>query len=206
MDRWFNPTVHAQAEDRCHRIGQQKQVNVFFADVATTVDEAMAFINFAKATNASIILADGTQLGRNDDGSLSFKDLAGLFGNLIRHCRLLRQASASENYNAPLQPIGQAALEAAAENAIKPKKKAAVKAEKKEPSSEEVESTAANVTSAAPESPARTSLLPERAEEPDWRQTAQYETLGTTNTLNLDDSDDDDALFDDMTPTFNTGG
>lgn len=67
MDRWFNPTVHAQAQDRyecplnravlcivcispilpdhlfrsrCHRIGQKANaVNVYFADVATTVDE-----------------------------------------------------------------------------------------------------------------------------------------------------------------------
>jgi SNF2 family DNA or RNA helicase len=39
LDRWFNPFVHQQAEDRCHRIGQTKDVNVVYFDCAATVDE-----------------------------------------------------------------------------------------------------------------------------------------------------------------------
>ena len=39
LDRWFNPCVHAQAEDRCHRLKQTKEVKVTYFDTSMTVDE-----------------------------------------------------------------------------------------------------------------------------------------------------------------------
>lgn len=122
LDRWFNPQVHAQMQDRCHRIGQKRQVNVFFADVAATVDQAMAYLNTIKSVNATIILADGTELASRPEGALTYRELAGLFGNVIRALKTLRQASAKVEYNAPLLPVDYDVLaEAAARKATRTK-------------------------------------------------------------------------------------
>ncbi len=43
LDRWFNPCVHAQAEDRCHRLKQTKDVKVTYFDTSMTVDEVSSF-------------------------------------------------------------------------------------------------------------------------------------------------------------------
>jgi hypothetical protein len=188
LDRWFNPTVHAQAQDRCHRIGQTKPVYVFFADVAMTVDQVMGYLNLIKSMNAFIILADGTELAATPEGVLSYKELAGLFGNLIRAVKLLRQARAKEYYNLPLPPVGHDVLaEAAAKKATR--SKPAVKSEPAEPSA------------AAEPVPAKASSSEELEIEPPQPQ-HHYETIGKTNVLALSDSDDDDSLFDDMQPTF----
>lgn len=217
LDRWFNPMVHSQAEDRCHRIGQTAdKVNIFFADVATTVDEVMAFINLAKSTNASIILADGTEFSRNQDGALSYKDLAGLFGNLIRGVQSLRRARATGDlYNTPLSPIGQDTLEGLAERKPSPRKKSAVKSETSESASAVKSELLASLTGAPTSTTSATSsessgsvAMEEDAvaalpPQPQHR----YETLGGgTNVLLLsDDSDSDDDLLDDVKPTFKTG-
>lgn len=189
--------------------GQQRQVNVFFADTAATVDEVMMLVNLIKARNASIILADGTEFSTNQDGSLNFKELAGLFGNLVRFVKNTRQLRAKDHFNAPLAVIGQSALEEAVENANKlmaQKKRAPVKSE---PSTrqrpvEASPSTAASMAapvSSQPSEPSGLAGMQEEAvvEEPQHH----YETIGRTNVLNLsDDSDDDDELFADMKPTF----
>ena len=39
LDRWFNPSVHEQAEDRCHRLKQTKEVKVTYFDASMTVDQ-----------------------------------------------------------------------------------------------------------------------------------------------------------------------
>jgi SNF2 family DNA or RNA helicase len=39
FDRWWNPAVEAQAEDRVHRIGQQRPVQVFAYICADTIEE-----------------------------------------------------------------------------------------------------------------------------------------------------------------------
>ena len=39
FDRWWNPPVEAQAEDRVHRIGQQRPVQVFAYICADTIEE-----------------------------------------------------------------------------------------------------------------------------------------------------------------------
>jgi SNF2 family DNA or RNA helicase len=46
LDRWFNPCVHAQAEDRCHRLKQRKKVNVKYFDVNMSVDEVSSVNSF----------------------------------------------------------------------------------------------------------------------------------------------------------------
>ena len=46
LDRWFNPCVHAQAEDRCHRLKQKKEVNVTYFDTSMTVDEVSSRMKF----------------------------------------------------------------------------------------------------------------------------------------------------------------
>ncbi|EGB10104.1 hypothetical protein AURANDRAFT_15050, partial [Aureococcus anophagefferens] len=57
LDRWFNPQVHFQAQARCHRIGQDKEVDVSFFDATCTLDEVMAEINKLKEGNADVVLA-----------------------------------------------------------------------------------------------------------------------------------------------------
>ena len=38
----WTPAKHDQAEDRCHRIGQQDAVNAWYLLAANTIDETMA--------------------------------------------------------------------------------------------------------------------------------------------------------------------
>jgi len=45
LDRWFNPQVHDQAESRCHRIGQRRNVKISYLDTALTVDCVMKIVN-----------------------------------------------------------------------------------------------------------------------------------------------------------------
>lgn len=205
--------MHAQAEDRCHRIGQSRQVNVFYADVSTAVDEAMMYLNFVKATNASIVLADGTEFGTNQDGSLSFKELAGLFGNLIRFLQATRRTRAAANYDSPLQPVGQAALAGAAENALKPKvrakKEAAVKSEAGADQQPSVETPAEATTGVKSEelssydSWAAAMATPHAADVKPAYQPTTIASVGDAKPNALDDSDsDDDELFANMKPTF----
>jgi len=42
LELGWNPAVHDQAEDRCHRIGQSRQVSVWYLLAAGTVDEPIA--------------------------------------------------------------------------------------------------------------------------------------------------------------------
>lgn len=207
LDRWFNPMVHAQAQDRCHRIGQKhSSVNVIFADVSTTVDEVMRHLNDTKSTNAKILLADGSELARTPEGSLSFRDLAGMVGDLVRAVQALRRQKAGANYNAPLDLLGDESILAQVEAQKALRKRPSVKSEKKESSSAalaESEAASAGVASSGTSSEADTTA--EASVHPPQPQ-HQYATIGGTSVVNLSDSDDDDdSLFDDMTPTFKTG-
>jgi len=202
LDRWFNPTVHAQAQDRCHRIGQKhSSVNVFFADVATTVDEVMAYLNLVKSTNAKILLADGSEMARTAEGGVSFQDLAGMVGDLVRAVKSLRQARAREHYDSPLPFLGDEIIlaQVAAQKALR--RNHLVKPEKTKPSSGALASS--SVTS-APGSSETSSWADTMDTEDEFVQQPQhlYATIGNTSVLYLSDSDDDDSLFDDMSPTF----
>lgn len=72
FDRWWNPAVEAQAEDRAHRIGQRRFVEVFAYICADTIEERIAkIIDEKRALFADLI--DGVPanaLGRLDLDSL----------------------------------------------------------------------------------------------------------------------------------------
>ena len=48
FDRWWNPAVEAQAEDRAHRIGQTREVRVFAYLSPDTIESRIADILAAK--------------------------------------------------------------------------------------------------------------------------------------------------------------
>mmetsp|Transcript_39990 Transcript_39990/g.83637 ORF Transcript_39990/g.83637 Transcript_39990/m.83637 type:complete len:740 (+) Transcript_39990:2121-4340(+) len=105
LDRWFNPQIHDQAESRCHRIGQKKNVKVAYLDTNFTVDVVMKHVNTLKEKNAEIVLADGTSLGYHS--SLDYSNLAGVIGNALKRMIMMRLAvitgnGASGNADAPL--------------------------------------------------------------------------------------------------------
>ena len=68
FDRWWNPAVEIQAEDRVHRIGQTRPVQVFAYLCADTVEERIAkILEEKRALFADLI--DGvpaSSLGRLD--------------------------------------------------------------------------------------------------------------------------------------------
>ena len=129
--------------NRCHRIGQlATEVKVFFADVATTVDEVMAHLNLIKSNNAAIVLADGSEIARTAQGNMTYKELAGLVGDLVRAVRTLRQIRARDHYGSPLAQLGDDAILAQVEAA---KKSAKAKREVKPEGDESKTSTLASV-------------------------------------------------------------
>lgn len=54
LDRWWNPAVEDQATDRVHRIGQERQVNVYTLVAPGTVEERIADVLDHKAGLAEI--------------------------------------------------------------------------------------------------------------------------------------------------------
>lgn len=103
VDRWFNPTVHDQAMDRCYRIGQKKDVFVNFFDCVETIDIGMMLTNKNKKTNSAILLADGTELG---DGNMTFRQLQGVMRNLIAEQQKKRILHAAVNgLQAPFERV-----------------------------------------------------------------------------------------------------
>lgn len=93
VDRWFNPTVHDQAMDRCYRIGQKRDVFVSFFDCLGTMDVGMMLMNRYKRENSAILLADGSELG---DGNVSFRQLNGM----MRHVLMSLSAGRSRHVEA----------------------------------------------------------------------------------------------------------
>lgn len=93
VDRWFNPTVHDQAMDRCYRIGQKKDVFVSFFDSLGTIDIGMMLTNKYKQENSAILLADGTDLG---DGAMSFRELSGVMRTLLERLAIGRRSHVTD--------------------------------------------------------------------------------------------------------------
>ena len=75
--------VMEQCEDRCHRLGATKPVDITYHDVSMTIDDVMKQINDVKSTNATILLADGSKLATATAG-LSFSDVSGKLGDAVR--------------------------------------------------------------------------------------------------------------------------
>lgn len=89
----------------------------------------MAYLNLVKSTNAAIVLADGSEIARTPEGNLSYRELAGMVGDLVRAVRFLRQTRAREQYNSPLGLLGDQAILAQVAAAKKPARTRAVKSE-----------------------------------------------------------------------------
>ena len=81
-DRWFNPTVHEQATDRTHRIGQTREVHVEYLDAKDTFDEVMKEVLLRKSTNATVVLADQTEIGIQQS-KINYSEVAGEMRSLL---------------------------------------------------------------------------------------------------------------------------
>jgi hypothetical protein len=184
LDRWFNPTVHAQAQDRCHRIGQEKEVGVTFFDDAMTVDQVMAFLNSMKSTNATILLADGSEMGASATTGLSYKNLSGMIANMIRAVRSARHSFSKEHYNMQLPPLEESILVEAMEQ-----KRKRAKPVTTEPKASPAASTASG------EGSSEISNMP---------YVEVYKTIGKLDLLADLFQSDDDSLLGDVEPTFKT--
>jgi hypothetical protein len=185
LDRWFNPTVHAQAQDRCHRIGQEKEVGVTFFDDAMTVDQVMAFLNSMKSTNATILLADGSEMGASATTGLSYKNLSGMIANMIRAVRSARHSFSKEHYNMQLPPLEECILVEAMEQKRK---------------------RAKPVTTESKASPAASTASGEGSSEiSNMPYVEVYKTIGKLDLLADLFQSDDDSLLGDVEPTFKTG-
>jgi SNF2 family DNA or RNA helicase len=77
FDRWWNPAVERQAEDRSHRIGQTYPVHVFAYVCADTIEERIAALLQRKQVLFDEIV-DGVTLDLQ--AKLSADELFGLFG------------------------------------------------------------------------------------------------------------------------------
>jgi superfamily II DNA/RNA helicase len=130
LDRWFNPCVHDQAESRCHRIGQKKDVNIAYLDINFTIDVVMKRINVLKEGNANVVLSDGTSLG--DRWSLGYRNVSGVIGNTLNALRDMRDLAIKINGDEPLPPYVESDLEEKLAATTKPKAKSNVKNEERE--------------------------------------------------------------------------
>lgn len=74
-DPWWNPAVEAQATDRAHRIGQEKQVFVYKLVAEGTVEEKILELQAQKAALAKSVLEDS----EDPIGQLSVDDFLEVF-------------------------------------------------------------------------------------------------------------------------------
>lgn len=119
IDRWFNPFVHDQAMDRCYRIGQKKDVFVNFFDCGGSIDEVMAMLNKYKSQNASVVLTDGTELGANSGGNLSYQEVSGLLSRALEAVASNRAGHINLHGRSSLLPAtGQALIQAVLDNSV----------------------------------------------------------------------------------------
>jgi SNF2 family DNA or RNA helicase len=84
MDPWWNPATEHQAMNRCHRIGQTRQVEVLRMIVDGTCEEKMLKMQAMKSKLATNVLTMGEDGRRNDTNvdsknSLTLDDLKGFF-------------------------------------------------------------------------------------------------------------------------------
>jgi hypothetical protein len=89
-DRWFNPTVHEQAADRTHRIGQTKECHIEYVDAQDTFDEVMKCLMDKKKANAKVVLADGTDLGAMKRDDVKWEQVAGELHRKMQSLRAQR--------------------------------------------------------------------------------------------------------------------
>jgi SNF2 family DNA or RNA helicase len=76
FDRWWNPAVERQAEDRCHRMGQPLPVTVYAYRCVGTIEDRIQRILAEKQALFDAVV-DGVSL--NVEGLLTKEELFGLF-------------------------------------------------------------------------------------------------------------------------------
>ncbi|MGB7963145.1 MAG: DEAD/DEAH box helicase, partial [Propionicimonas sp.] len=74
LDPWWNPAAELQAIDRTHRIGQQKNVNVYRLVSEDTIEEKVVALQDRKRDLFTSVIGDGSQLA----APLSAADIRGL--------------------------------------------------------------------------------------------------------------------------------
>ena len=96
LDRWWNPAVERQAEDRSHRLGQTVKVNVIKYSCAGTIEERIDRILESKQEVFDRLVDD---VSLDISAQMSSQELFGLFGLEVRvlHPELAEEASASES-------------------------------------------------------------------------------------------------------------
>jgi SNF2 family DNA or RNA helicase len=77
FDRWWNPAVESQAEDRSHRMGQRYPVSVYTYTMADTIEERIARLLDEKRKLFKMVVDDVTL---DLSQMLSKTELFGLFG------------------------------------------------------------------------------------------------------------------------------
>jgi superfamily II DNA or RNA helicase len=77
LDPWWNPAVEAQAIDRVHRIGQDRNVNVYRLVAKDTIEEDVLKLQAGKAALFADVMQDD---GHGFLGALGVDDLLGLLG------------------------------------------------------------------------------------------------------------------------------
>ena len=77
LDRWWNPAVERQAEDRTHRIGQTVKVNVIKYSCTGTIEERIDRILERKQGLFDQLVDD---VSLNLSTQMSREELSGLFG------------------------------------------------------------------------------------------------------------------------------
>jgi SNF2 family DNA or RNA helicase len=71
FDPWWNPAVEAQATDRAHRIGQQRNVFVYKLVVAGSIEEKILALQEKKAELAAGVLSeDGEALAKFSEADI----------------------------------------------------------------------------------------------------------------------------------------
>merc|ERR1711924_351392 len=79
MDLWWNPAVEEQAMQRCHRIGQKKDVHVFRFIAHDSIDERILHLQSTKEYLVSDALTRPKQGSDEDQSRLRWQDIAYLF-------------------------------------------------------------------------------------------------------------------------------
>lgn len=81
IERLWVPSAMVQAEDRCHRIGQQHEVRIDYLDAVRTVDEHIAKVLAEKQRLIDAIVDDDE---RPEDGQLARETLAAVIASMSR--------------------------------------------------------------------------------------------------------------------------
>ena len=84
VDPWWNAAIEDQAIDRCHRIGQTKEVKVTRLIVSESVELRIQALQERKRAIFNAALGDGAESLRAMRQQLSLRDLQDLFGRRVQ--------------------------------------------------------------------------------------------------------------------------